>query len=95
MQVNHFYTDPMPTVRNPLDSIVLDPESVKYTSYNLQNARDEFSDYHSILPSPSSCLLHGDGNCRKRGRLAHWVLNILILGRNKEAGPDPDQGGNK
>lgn len=73
MQVHNFYEDPVPSVRNPLNSIALSPDSVRYNSYNLRNVQDDYGDFQSVLPSPNSCLLHGDGSCRKPARLMSWI----------------------
>lgn len=93
MQVRNFYEDPVPSVRSPLNSIALSPDSIKYSGYDLQNVQDEFSDFQSILPSPSSCRLHGDGNCRKHGRLIRWAQNLL--GQNRKECFEDHQGVNE
>ena len=72
MQVHNFYEDPVPTVRNPLNSIALSPDAIRFNSYNLQNVQEDYGDLQSILPSPNSCLLHGDGSCRKPAWLINW-----------------------
>ncbi len=77
MQVQHFFRDPVPSVRNPLDSIALSPDSMKFGSYHLQDVQSEFSDFQSVLPSPNSCLLHGDGECRKGSWLSRWIRVVL------------------
>jgi hypothetical protein len=73
MQVRHYYEDPLPSVRNPLNSIALSPDSIRYNSYSLQNVQEDFGDFQSILPSPSSCFLYGDGSFRKPARLIRWL----------------------
>ena len=83
MQMHNFYDDPVPSVRNPLNSIVLSPDSIRSNSYNLQNAQDDYGDFQSILPSPNSCLLYGDGSCRKPGRLISWFQR-----RKRRSKPD-------
>ncbi len=73
MQINNFYADPMPSVRNPLDSIVLSPHTVKPTEANLVDIERVFSDYRSVLPSVCSCEYHSRDACRQ---LAWFTRNI-------------------
>ena len=72
MQVHNFYDDPVPSVRNPLNSIALSPDAMRFNSYNLRNVQDDYGDFQSVLPSPNSCQLHGEGSCRKPVWLIKW-----------------------
>ena len=58
MQIHNFYSDPVPLVRNPLDSIVLSPHTVKPNEFSLTDLFEDLSDYQSLLPSLSSCEYH-------------------------------------
>ena len=63
MQINNFYTDPFPSVRNPLDSIVLSPHTIKTNDIALADPEKDFSDYQSVLPSISACEYHNQETC--------------------------------
>jgi hypothetical protein len=73
MQINNFYLDPVPSVRNPLDSIVLSPHTVRPNEANLADVNQDFSDYRSILPSVCSCDYHGEDACRSQGWFARNI----------------------
>ncbi len=79
MQVHNFYDVPVPSVRNPLNSIALSPDAVRFNSYNLQNVQEDYGDFQSVLPSPNSCLLHGDGKCLKPA----WLINLFQRRRRR------------
>ena len=77
MQINNFYSDPMPSVRNPLDSIVLSPHTVKPNEANLVDFEKDFSDYRSVLPSLCSCEYHSQDGYRPRGWFTRNVRGKL------------------
>jgi hypothetical protein len=59
VQIHNFYTDPVPSIRSPLDSIVLSPHTIKSTDICLINMEEESCDYQTLLPSISSCQYYG------------------------------------
>ena len=79
MQVHNFYDDPVPSVRNPLNSIALSPDAMRFNSYSLRNAQDDYGDFQSVLPSPNSCLLHGEAECRRPA----WLINLFQRRRHR------------
>ncbi len=64
MQINHFYSDSLPTVRNALDSIVLSPHTVRPNEVGLMDDENNLSDYQSVLPPVCSCEFHDQATCR-------------------------------
>jgi hypothetical protein len=81
MQVRNFYEDPLPSVRNPLNSIALSPDSIRYNNHDLRSVPQDFGDFQSIMPPLNSCLLYSEGNCRKPAWLVGWFQRCW--GRNK------------
>ena len=63
MQIHNFYADPVPSIRNPLDSIVLSPHTIKPDDYCLINMEEDSCDYQTLLPSISSCQYHDRDAC--------------------------------
>jgi hypothetical protein len=63
----------MPSVRNPLDSMVLSPHTVKPNEASLVGIEKEFSDYRSVLPSVCSCEYHG----RDARHLSGWFARCI------------------
>ena len=63
MQIQNFYADPVPSIRNPLDSIVLSPHTIKPNDYCLINMKEDSCDYQTLLPSISSCQYYGRDAC--------------------------------
>jgi hypothetical protein len=41
MQIHNFYADPVPSIRNPLDSIVLNPHTMKPNDFSLSNTKED------------------------------------------------------
>ena len=64
MQIHNFYTDPVPSVRNPLDSIVLSPHTINANDFGLADLEKDSNDYRSVLPSISSCAYHSQETCK-------------------------------
>ena len=63
MQINNFYSDPLPSVRNPLDSIVLSPHTIRSHDTSLAQREAATGDYRSVLPSIPSCEYHDQDTC--------------------------------
>ena len=63
MQIQNFYSDPIPSVRNPLDSIVLSPHTIRTHDINLAELEDVSNGYQSLLPSLDSCQYHDQDAC--------------------------------
>ena len=63
MQIHNFYADPVPSVRNPLDSIVLSPHTIKPNDFSLTNMKEDCCDYQTLLPSISSCQYYDRKAC--------------------------------
>ena len=63
MQIDNFYSDPVPSVRNPLDSIVLSPHTLGNHDAGLAQMEVGTSDYRSVLPSIPSCEYHDQDTC--------------------------------
>ncbi len=77
MQINNFYTDPLPSVRNPLDSIVLSPHTIQASDFGLANMEEDCSDYRSILPSICSCKYHGQDACSQSTSFLAYIRRIF------------------
>ena len=63
MQIHNFYADPVPSIRNPLDSIVLSPHTIKPNDSSLTGMKADYGDYQTLLPSISSCQYHDRNAC--------------------------------
>ena len=63
MQIHNFFSDPVPSVRNPLDSIVLSPHSINANDFGLADFAEDPNDYQSVLPSLCSCAYHDQAAC--------------------------------
>ena len=88
MQIHNFYADPMPSVRNPLDSIVLSPHTMQYNEFSLDDAEADACDYRSLLPSPSSCKYYYYNTGRRSNASARYIWGrcwhiISLFGRRK------------
>ena len=77
MQIHNFYTDPVPSVRNPLDSIVLSPHTVNANDLELADLENDSSDYRSVLPSICSCAYHDQDSCRETDSNSKSVWDIF------------------
>jgi len=75
MQIHNFYADPVPSVRNPLDSIVLSPHTIIPNDLSLADWEDNTSDYQSLLPSVCSCEYHGQNTCGKTNSISKCIWN--------------------
>jgi len=64
MQIHNFFSDPVPSVRNPLDSIVLSPHSINANDFGLADFAEDPNDYQSVLPSLCSCAYHDQAACK-------------------------------
>ena len=73
MQIHNFYTDPVPSVRNPLDSIVLSPHTINTNDFGLADLDKDSNDYRSVLPSIRSCVFHGQDTCRKTDSISKSI----------------------
>jgi len=73
MQIQNFYSDPVPSVRNPLDSIVLSPHTIRSNDFSLADMEGDFSDYQSLLPSICSCDYHDQDNCKEANSLPRYI----------------------
>ncbi len=73
MQIHNFYTDPVPSVRNPLDSIVLSPHTINANDFGLTDPEKDSNDYRSVLPSICSCAYHGQDTSRKRDSISNSI----------------------
>jgi hypothetical protein len=73
MQIQNFYSDPVPSVRNPLDSIVLSPHTIKSNGFSLAGMQEDSSDYQLLLPSISSCEYHNQDTCRDTNSLPRYI----------------------
>ena len=65
MQIHNFYADPVPSVRNPLDSIVLSPHTIKSNDFSLMNLMADSCDYQTLLPSITSCGYYDRKACQQ------------------------------
>ena len=77
MQIYNFYSDPVPLVRNPLDSIVLSPHTIRTDYISLKDMDEDFSDYQSLLPSIDSCEYHAQDTCPQSAGFSKGVRDIL------------------
>jgi hypothetical protein len=77
MQIHNFYTDPVPAVRNPLDSIVLSPHTINASNFGLADFEKDSNDYRSVLPSISSCEYHHQDTCSKSKLILCGVQDIF------------------
>ena len=75
MQIHNFYTDPVPSVRNPLDSIVLSPHTVNANDFGLAEPEKDSNDYRSVLPSICSCAYHSQNACGETDSISKSVWN--------------------
>lgn len=73
MQINNFYSDPVPSVRSPLDSIVLSPYALKGNDFGLADMGDDPGDYQSLLPSIHSCNYYDRDSCRETNSLSRDI----------------------
>ena len=73
MQIHNFYSDPVPSVRNPLDSIVLSPHTLRTDHISLTGMDEDSSDYQSLLPSIRSCELHDQDTCIESNPLPRYI----------------------
>ena len=83
MQIDNFYSDPVPSVRNPLDSIVLSPHTLGNHDAGLAQMEVGTSDYRSVLPSIPSCEYHDQDT----GEGYNYKGQVLIIIRSD----DPSQ----
>jgi len=60
MQINNFYSDLVPSVRQPLDSIVLSPHTITQNSFNLTDMAEDSHDYQTLLPPVCCCRYHDE-----------------------------------
>jgi|GEM_PF-1406669 len=77
MQIHNFYSDPVPSVRNPLDSIVLSPHTIKANDFGLAAPEEDSSDYQSVLQSIRSCGYHDQDTCSQSKSLLTCVQDIF------------------
>ena len=76
MQIHNFYPDLLPTVRNPLDCIVLSPHTIKPNDFCLANMEEgDACDYQTLLPSISRCKYHDQDACPQPHLFAGWILS--------------------
>ncbi|CAB1064953.1 hypothetical protein D1BOALGB6SA_9750 [Olavius sp. associated proteobacterium Delta 1] len=73
MQIHNFYSDPVPSVRNPLDSIVLSPHTIRAHHISLTDMDEDSSDYQSLLPSIRSCEFHGQDTGLAANSLPRYI----------------------
>ena len=75
MQIHNFYADPVPSIRNPLDSIVLSPHTVQPNDFSLTIMKEDCGDYQTLLPPISSCQYYGRNDCMQAKSLLKciWV----------------------
>ena len=77
MQIHNFYSDPVPSVRNPLDSIVLSPHTINPAEFSLVAIERDYNDYQSLLPSICSCQYHDQENCSPSKLLWDSVQDVF------------------
>ena len=77
MQIQNFYSDPVPSVRNPLDSIVLSPHTINSNDFSLAGMQEDPGDYQSLLPSISSCEYHEQDTCSQAELFSRWLRDIF------------------
>jgi len=73
MQIHNFYADPVPSIRNPLDSIVLSPHTIKPNDFCLTNMMEDSCDYQTLLPSVSSCQYYDREACEQTKSLPKCI----------------------
>ena len=76
MQIQNFYSDPVPSVRNPLDSIVLSPHTLKGNDFGLADMAEDPGDYQSLLPSLPSCELHDQGASMEVNPILRHIVKL-------------------
>jgi len=79
MQIQNFYSDPVPSVRNPLDSIVLSPHTLRTDHISLTDMDEDSSDYQSLLPSIRSCEFFDQGTCMEANSLPKYIWDRCRL----------------
>lgn len=88
MQIHNFYSDMVPTVRSPLDSIVLSPHTIKHDAFNLNAVDADSCDYQTVLPSISSCKYYDQDSCRKSNTVPKKIWRMFcVLLRKAGLGP--------
>ena len=85
MQIHNFYSDMVPTVRSPLDSIVLSPHTIKHDAFNLNAVDADSCDYQTVLPSISSCKYYDQDSCRKSNTVPKKIWRLLDPGQSYDA----------
>jgi len=75
MQIHNFYSDPVPLVRNPLDSIVLSPHTIRTDHISLTDMEEDSSGYQSLLPSIRSCEFHDQDTCMEAKSIPRYIWN--------------------
>jgi hypothetical protein len=88
MQIHNFYPDPVPAIRNPLDSIVLSPHTIKPNDFSMTDIKEDCCDYQTLLPSISSCRYHDDNDCIQKKSVPRciwikWARFLKMRGLNK------------
>ena len=73
MQIHNFYADPVPSIRNPLDSIVLSPHTITPNDFSLTNMGEDCCDYQTLLPSISSCEYYDRKDCKQTESLPKYI----------------------
>ena len=73
MQIQHFCEDPVPSIRSPLDSIVLSPHTITPNDYCLVNMKEDCCDYQTVLPSISSCQYYDQNACEQTNSLPKCI----------------------
>ena len=81
MQINNFYSDLVPSVRNPLDSIVLSPHTIKHNAFDFTTLDADSCDYQNLLPSISSCKYYDQESCRQPYSVSKkiWKMIYVVL----------------
>ena len=84
MQIHNFYTDPIPSIRNPLDSIVLSPHTIKPNDFSLISMMEDGCDYQTLLPSISSCDYYDRKACKQSKSLPKciWAKCCRFIKKN-------------
>jgi len=77
MQIHNFYADLIPSVRNPLDSIVLSPHTLRTDHISLADLEENSSGYQSLLPSIDSCDYHAQDNCSRSASFSKTVRDVF------------------
>ena len=73
MQIHNFYAAPVPSVRHPLDSIVLSPHTIKANDSSLTGMKEDYCDYQTLLPSISSCQYYDRNACMQTTSLPKCI----------------------